>query len=610
MASNLSPRELQLDVYRGFRRSYNFRMARMMFLKAYIGQYYDSSSGSKGQEPMNLVYHAMRALLPQIVMSNPTYTMKSEFAEYADYGELMALGLNFNAKQLKLKDIFRLWMVDSILGGIGTLKTGLASTGSVITFDDETGIDPGQLYTDFVEFDNFVFDPNLRGPIQKAQWMGDKSRVKRSYLMDTGLYDNAMIEKLPSASESPTAGSEASRASIQTGRQKWNDEVEIVEIWIPGANEIVTVSAPVGGSGHASNGPVAEKFLREDDAFCPHDGPYTFLTLTPPVPGNPMAIAPVGIWYDLHVMTNRMVSKTVAQAERQKDIVVYRRSAADDAQEALDAGDGQAIGIDDPDGIQTISFGGQKNENLQMTGYLQSWFNMMAANPQGIGGQALDADSATEAQILQANADVGINDMRNLVYEAAAEEGRKRAWFLHTDPLLDMTLGRRRMEMTENGPQPVTTSVRLTPEVRRGDFLDWHFTVEPESMSRMDTQTRIQRAMEFVGKQLPAIVTTGQMMQQMGLPFNLPETITRLAKEAGMDWWDEVWYDPMFQNRIAFMIAQSPAMQKGTAGASKVGLGTPAKTVDPLKALNQGFQQGANVGQAGLDINESKQYGV
>ncbi len=610
MASNLSPRELQLDVYRGFRRSYNFRMARMMFLKAYIGQYYDSSSGQKGQEPMNLVYHAMRALLPQIVMSNPTYTMKSEFAEYADYGELMALGLNFNAKQLKLKDIFRLWMVDSILGGIGTLKTGLASTGSVITFDDETGIDPGQLYTDFVEFDNFVFDPNLRGPIQKAQWMGDKSRVKRSYLMDTGLYDNAMIEKLPSASESPTAGSEASRASIQTGRQKWNDEVEIVEIWIPGANEIVTVSAPVGGSGHASNGPVAEKFLREDDAFCPHDGPYTFLTLTPPVPGNPMAIAPVGIWYDLHVMTNRMVSKTVAQAERQKDIVVYRRSAADDAQEALDAGDGQAIGIDDPDGIQTISFGGQKNENLQMTGYLQSWFNMMAANPQGIGGQALDADSATEAQILQANADVGINDMRNLVYEAAAEEGRKRAWFLHTDPLLDMTLGRRRMEMTENGPQPVTTSVRLTPEVRRGDFLDWHFTVEPESMSRMDTQTRIQRAMEFVGKQLPAIVTTGQMMQQMGLPFNLPETITRLAKEAGMDWWDEVWYDPMFQNRIAFMIAQSPAMQKGTAGASKVGLGTPAKTVDPLKALNQGFQQGANVGQAGLDINESKQYGV
>ncbi len=609
MPANLSPRELQLDVYRGFRRSYNFRMTRMMFLKAYVGHYYDTSHGDHGTEPMNLIYHSIRALLPQIVMSNPKYTMKSEFAEHADYGDLMALGLNFNAKQLKLKDTFRLWMIDSILGGLGTLKTGLAASGDVITFDDETQIDPGQLYTDFVEFDNFVFDPNLRGPLHKAQWMGDKSRVKRTYLLDSGLYDNEMVEKLPSASEVSGGGSELSRSMIQTGRTKWNDEVEIVEIWIPGANKIVTLAAPLGNSSSV-NGPVQNKFLRENDAFVPHDGPYTFLTLTPPVPGNPMAIAPVGIWYDLHAMTNRMVVKVVDQADRQKDIVMYRRSAADDAQEALDAPDGFAIGVDDPEGIQTVSFGGQKNENLAMTGYLQTWFNTMASNPQAIGGQALDSDSATEAQILQSNADVGIADMRNLVYEAAASEGRKRAWYLHTDPLLDMTLGRRKTEMTPNGPQPVMESIRLTPEVRRGDFLDWHFEVEPESMSRMDTQTRIQRAMEFVGSQLPAIVQTGMVMMQMGLPFDLPSTITRLAKEAGMDWWDEVWFDPMFQNKVAFMIAQSPAMQKGSAGMAKTGgTGNAPAPMNPMKALNQGFQQGANDAQAGLGINQPQQYG-
>ena len=559
---------------------------------------------------MNLIYHSIRALLPQIVMSNPKYTMKSEHAEWADYGELMALGLNFNAKQLKLKDTFRLWLIDSILGGVGTLKTGLALTGNVITFDDQTGIDPGQLYTEFVEFDNFVFDPNLRGPLHKANWMGDKSRVKRTYLMDSGLYDNELVEKLPSASESGGGGSELSRTSIQTGRQKWNDEVEIVEIWIPGANSLVTVAAPMGSAGTMTAGPVNDKFLREDDAFVPHDGPYTFLTLTPPVPGNPMAIAPVGIWYDLHAMTNRMVIKVVDQADRQKDIVMYRRSAADDAQEALDAGDGMAIGVDDPDGIQTVSFGGQKNENLQMTGYLQTWFNTMASNPQAIGGQALDSDSATEAQILQANADVGINDMRNLVYESAAEEGRKRAWYLHTDPLLDMTLGRRKIEMTPNGPQPIMESVQLTPEVRRGDFLDWNFEVEPESMSRMDTQTRIQRAMEFVGSQLPAIMQTGMVAMQLGMPFNLPAVITRMAKEAGMDWWDEVWYDPTFQSKVQFMIAMSPAMQKGTAGEAKTGgTGNSPAPVNPMTALNQGFQQGANDSQAGLGTNQPKQYG-
>jgi hypothetical protein len=577
----------------------------MLFMQAFLGQYYDKSHGKVGQQPMNLVFHAMRTLLPQIVMSNPEYKLNSQFTQHQDYGDLLALGLNFNAKQLKLKDTFRLWMVDSILGGIGTLKTGLASTGSVITFDDETGIDPGQVYTDFVDFDNFVFDPNLRGPISKAQWMGDRSRVKRSYMLDSGLYDNALVEKMPRA-DRKDGTSELSRQNLVSSSHKWNDEVEIVELWVPGANTIVTVPAPVGST---NSGPVYDKFLREDEAYSPHDGPYTHLTLTPPVPSNPMAIAPVSIWYDLHNMANRMVVKTVRQAERQKDIIAYRRSAADDAQEALDAGDGMTVGMDDPDSIQTLSFGGQKNENLQMTGYLQSWFNMMAANPQGIGGQSLDSDSATEAQILQANSDVGLNDMRNLVYEAAAEEGRKRAWFIHTDPFLDMTLARRKVEMTENGPQPVMESVQLTPETRRGDFLDWHFEVEPESMSRMDTQTRVQRAMDFVGSVLPSAVQVGAMLLQMGQPFHLPNFITRMAKEAGIDWMDEVWFDPMFQQKMAFLLAQSPQMQKGTAGADKgaagggAGIGSTPQIPNAMTAQNQQAQQGANAAQGGLGSN-------
>ena len=176
-----------------------------------------------------------------------------------------------------------------------------------------------------------------------------------------------------------------------------------------------------------------------------------------------------------------------------------------------------------------------------------------------------------------------------------------------------MTLGRRKIEMTENGPQPIMESVRLTPEVRRGDFIDWHFEVEPESMSRMDTQTRIQRAMEFVGSQLPAIVQTGMVMMQMGLPFDLSGVITRMAKEAGMDWWDEVWFDERFQAKMQFMLAQSPVMQKATAGIAKTGgtgaAGSAPAPPDPMKALNAGFQQGANDSQAGLDINQKDQYG-
>jgi hypothetical protein len=344
------------------------------------------------------------------------------------------------------------------------------------------------------------------------------------------------------------------------------DYVEIVELWHPATKSIITVPAPQGME--QGGGQLLDRYLRQEDYYGPADGPYTFLSITPPVPANPMSIAPVGVWYDLHVMANRLIKKTIDQADRQKDIVVYRRSAADDAQEALDAPDGHTIGIDDPEGIQTLSFGGQKTENVEMSQHLQMWFNTMAANPQGIGGQALDSDSATEANILQANADVGLQDTRDLVYQAAGEEGAKRAFYLHTDPMIDMVLARRKTQMTPSGPQPFMEQVSLTPEQQQGEFVDFHFSVEPESMTRMDTQTRIQRSMNFVGQILPAVAQTAMMFMQMGQPLNLMTLTERMAKDAGIEWFDEVWFDPSFQQRFAMMLAQSPG-QGGEPGANK-----------------------------------------
>jgi len=560
------PKDLQRDVQYGFQRMHNFRQARMMFMRAFLGNYYNKSSGKIGNQPMNLIFNAIRVLLPQIVMSNPRYTVESEFVMYKEYAELLQLGLNYNTKKLKLAKTYRLWLMDAILGGLGIMKTGLADSDSAITFDDQNDIDPGMIYSDHVDFDNFVFDPTNKGQIGESQWMGDRIRVKRSYLMDSGLYDNALIESLPKVDTTTIRAEDIGGSPTTHKAYMLKDYVEIVELWVPSERSIITVPAPYGNS--QSSGQMLEKYLRQEDAYGPADGPYTFLSITPPCPANPMAIAPVGIWYDLHVMANRIIKKAIDQADRQKDIIVYRRSAADDAQEALDAPDGHAIGIDDPEGIQSISFGGQKTENIEMSQHLQMWFNTMAANPQGIGGQTLDSDSATEANILQANADVSLTDTRDLVYQAAAEEGSKRAFYLHTDPMIDMVLARRKTRMTESGPQPYMEQVSLTPEVRQGEFIDFHFSVEPESMTRMDTQTRIQRSMDFVGRILPSIAQTAMMYMQMGQPLNLMTLTERMAKEANIEWFDEVWFDPTFQQRFAMYLAQSPG-QGGEPGDSK-----------------------------------------
>lgn len=605
MALNIGPKEMQESVRIGFKRLRNFRSARVMFMKNYVGPYYDRDHGDVGTEPLNLIFNAIRVLIPHIVMNNPRNKVSSEYVEYKEYAELLGLALNFNSRQLDVERAYRKAIVDSVFA-VGILKTGLADSGTAITFDETGPVDPGIIYTEHVDFDNFAFDPTVRSDIREAGWIGDQIIMPRVHLLDSGLYNNAMIEQLPAFHKRDRASNLSSKEVSDSEMSEYADEVAVMELWVPGAKALVTIPAP-GPEGH---GPKFNEYLRVADYNGPDSGPYSLLSLTPDAPGNPLPPAPVGIWADLHVMANRMVKKTLDQADRQKDLVLYRRSAADDAQEALDAGDGEAVAVDDPQGIASVSFGGQNQANPAMIEQLQMWFNMMAGNPQGVGGLDLRAASATEANILQSNADITLEDMRYLVYKFAGEESKKRAFYLHTDPLIELPLARREVVMTDNGPQVQDVQVFLTPEARRGDFLDYTVTIEPESMGRVDSRVRLQRSLDFAVKIIPAAASIAQVLTPLGIPFNLQVYIENMAKEAGIDWMDEVWYDPLFQQRLAMHMQMGPQMgpSKGQLGGAVQQNGQPGqvmRTRNPQQQTRRDQQMGAAQGQADLPVRES-----
>lgn len=586
MPAELSPKKLQQSVNNGFARLRNFRNARLMFLRNYVGQYYDRDSGPIGTEPLNLIFNAIRILVPNIVMNFPTHKVTSRFLAHRDYAELLGLALQQHDKSIKIRDVYRRAVVDAIFT-MGILKTGLCESDSVYAFDEYNRIDVGEVYTEAVDFDNFVVDPNSKDHMfRDAAYMGDRLCVPRQKLLDSGLYRNDLIERLPSAADIMSED-RASDLSMRNRRKgdiyDLQDEVEIVELWVPDANATLTVPG--------TKDVILDDYLRVDDFYGPDTGPYTFLALTPPVPGNPIPVPLVGVWNDLHILANRMARKIIEQAQRQKDIVGYRRSAADDAQEALDARDGEAVAMDDPDGIKVHSFGGQQNSNETHLARLQAWFNMMAANPQMVGGERFDAESATEARILANNANVGLEDMKDLVYQMAADEAGKRALYFHTDPLINLPLIRRTEMPAQYAPSPVgpvmmqppqlqDVQVYLTPEVRRGDWLDFTFEVEPESMGRKDSGTRFAQAMDFAVKILPAAASAAQVMVMLGFPFSAKDYIIRMAKDAGIDWMPEVFYDPEFQVRMARLMMMGPQPGKGQAGPSQ-GSGAGAAAAPP-----------------------------
>lgn len=617
----ISPRDIQRAVHRGGRRLQNFKSARVHFLREYSGPYYDRTSGEIGTSALNLIFNAIRVLVPTLVMNFPKHTLETPYLALRQYANLLGLAIDQHDLKIDIRNVYRRVIVDAIFT-LGILKSGLAQSDSIYAIDNEMKIDPGSVYTEAVDFDNFVVDPaSQEFMFRDARFMGDRMTVPRQVLLDSNEYNHDLVMRLPRVDDinDQKRAKNISMRNIQPDEEgELEDEVEVIEIWVPSAKTVITVPG--------DDSVLFDDFLRVSDYYGVDEGPYTLLSLTPPVPGNPLPVPMVGVWYDLHMLANRMAKKVVEQADRQKSVVAYTRSAADDAIELKNAADGDAIAVDDTSAITTLNFGGQANSNVQQLQGLEGWFNMMAGNPNQIGGQSVEGKTATATNVLQSNASIGLEDMKDLVYQMAASESRKRAWYFHTDPMMQIPLIQRQQQnqmVPTPGPagpvwQTIPTmqevQVILTPEARGGNFMDFVFNIQPESLGRQDSKTRLAQAMSFCQQVLPAVMASAQVAASLGIPFNAIGMLLRMAKDMQITWLDEVIYDPMFQQQLMMQMAAGPqlANSKGQiAGQPNPGLmgsqlqnGQPGQVqgAQPTQQQQQnaGAQSGANAGQIEL----------
>lgn len=582
---NVNPRKVQLAIKEGFHRLRRYRKARAMFIRQFVGQYYASARGVTGGEPINLLFHTIRTLVPNLVMKNPVNRVSTEIVAYKDYGWLLGLALDDINRKTDFKNILRAGIVSAILGGDAIFKTGIADSGQVITWGD-MDIDPGQIYTDLVDLDDLTIDPSCKS-YDKAAFLGDRNRVPRQLLLDDDETDSDLVMRLP-RSIHPDAKNKVEKLTQSNLSQieiaELQDYVDVVEAYVPGADAILLTSDP--------DVIIFDNYIKGGPFYGPKEGPYTFLSLTPPVPNNPQAIAPASIWYDLHIMANRMMTKMMEQADRQKDIVVADASAADEAEDMRTSRDGDVI-VADPTSAKMMSFGGQNQRNELMLEQLQVWHNRMSGNPAQMSGGETGAKTATGQSILEANANVVIEDERELIYECGARINRKQAWYLHTDPLIKLPLSKR-------VPGGEHVQLYLTPEQRQGDFLDFIFTLKARSMSRLDPNIKSKRIIEFATNLVPGLTNAALIMAQMGVEFNIQKAITDLADQ--YDVTDEVqdWFnDPQFQQRIELMMQMGPqnAGKAGQSGEQSGGVPSFKKPAGPQTEFNQNVQQGANPSQ-------------
>jgi len=582
-----TPNKFALAVRQGFERNKRHRRARAMFIKEYVGKYYASEYGLTGDEPINLIFNTIRATVPNLVMKSGVNKVSTEIVEYRQYAYLLGLALNKLDIQIKTKDTLRAAIVDAFFM-MAVVKTGLAGGGQILNFGD-IFVDEGQVFTDLVDFDDFTADPSCKD-YRKAAFLGDRNRVPRQILLDDDEMDHDLVMKMPKSFH-PDARSKVEaltrRGVSDSEMYELQDFVDVVEIFVPGANALITIPDP--------KQIIFPEYLAARDYYGPKEGPYSILALTQPVPGNPFPVAPVSVHFDLHRMANKMMVKQMNQADREKSIAMYDPAGADEAEDIRTAKDGDVI-AGNPDTAKVLTFGGNNVKSEQMLQQCQIWHNYMSGNPDQMSGLVSNAESATQANILQANATITIEDAREMIYDFAAENAGKRLWYIHTDPFMDHMLARRK-------PGGEYEQLRLTPEQRDGDFLDYTCTLKARSMSRLDPAVRTKRIVEFAANVMPSVMNSAMVAMQMGLPFNVQEALTDIAEEQGIlddvqDWFN----DPSFMQRMQLVMAMNPQpagkATPGQTGAEPRGIPQQTKIQSPFQERKQSEQIGANESQS------------
>jgi len=590
----ITPIKLQTAVEHGFKRMKHARKARAMFVKQAVGQYYREKFGITNDEPINLLFHAVSIFVANLVMRRPTVDISTDILPYQEYGNLLGMAVDRLNEEIKLKDTLRKWVVDAFFG-LSILKTGIARSTNLFNMQNEL-CDAGQPYTSHVDLDNFVFDA-VCTDLNESAFYGDRIPVPREVLLNDKYVNKDLVAKLPSISQINEGDNVKDITRKNQGVVNYNslyDMINVVELWIPDAGIDVLIPDP---SQYKCN-----DFIKVTDYYGPEEGRYTFLSVTAPVPGNPFPVAPVGLWYDLHIMANRIFKKIINQSDRQKDVLLYDPANADEAQDILESKDADAIGVTDPTKFNSLSLGGANKDNVAILSQFQLWFNYMAGNPDQMAGMS-DAESATQADINQSNSMVKLSDMRDVLYDRTSEVIKKEAFYLHYDPLIELPMVRRL-------PGGESEQVILTPEQQEGNYLDYNYNIRAKSMAKLDETLVTRRMLDFAVKVLPGVVNAAMIAMQMGTEFNLQRALTDIAEK--MDIANEVsdWFkDPEYMKKIERMMQMNPKPDEGKGIVQNGQSPFSAATKNPTQEKNASRQERAGEAQRFLGNKETKQWG-
>jgi hypothetical protein len=492
-----------------------FRVNRLSFLREYVGAHY-AWEGERERVPLNMMQLAASIYTERLASRSPRVLVTTHKQQLKPSALELETGVSYLVEKIRLRKTLRSAVKEGLFG-LGVVKIGI--TGIPGGFEH----DAGQPYVDIVDLDDWVHDMDAR-TFEEAQFMGNRYWANIDDIRDNPEFDKDARESVKPALQTQSneqgdlKAQVLSQGQANSAFENFYPKAELWDLWLPKEKIVVTVCAD-----NLSAVNTASKVLRVVEWEGPEHGPYHILSYDQ-VPNNAMPVPPAAHWMDLHTAINVMARKLIRQGERQKTVTGYQRNSADDAARVKDAADGEVIAMDNPDGVKEFKSGGIDQANAAFVTTLKQFFTYLAGNLDMLGGLSPQSATVGQDRLLSENASQKITDMQDSTINFTSGVVRDLAWWLMTDPTIDIPLTKR---ITGGMSIPF----QLTQEQIEGDFLDYNFEVEPFSMTRKTPSERIQAIQQVFQNFLSPMMP---MMQQQGTEIDVQALMQILGRYADM----------------------------------------------------------------------------
>ena len=448
-----------------------FREKRKALVSLFCGSEY-SDDGEAKKVYLNLLSLATNIYVRQCAVRAPTARVTSPYVELRPTAANLSLACREAARECKLGLTLRRAVTEAMFSPLATVKVGLQRTGE----KDVNGqnVDVTEPFVKLVSFDDYVRDMSARSAYEPA-FEGNTYYLSREELEEK--YPKAKRLKLTAddLGMQSTYGDERTESishSPGSGEDNWRQRVAVRDLWLKKERLLVT---------YVKSRPDFPIGVIELDS--PEEGPFHSLWFTD-VPDNAMPLPPFSVLKNIQELANSMFRRLAHQAQIQKRVVGFSDEESANRFKNVKDGDGLLWTGQKPENIQV---GGIDPKDLALLIQLKDMFSWAAGNLDSLGGLSPMAETAKQDEMLAKSASAQLADMQDAAAGFAHQVFRQITWYEWTDPV------RERILEKEIQGTDVVIPARWSRATRQGDFLDFNFYINPQSMRENSPAAKIQK---------------------------------------------------------------------------------------------------------------------